>query len=210
LRRCLACLAAALGGTSARADGIAVSTDGLIWTKGAGAYGDAWEVASMGISVRAGGTLYIKYYSDVSDATLCYTEHGRKAGAWRTVGPVLANGVGALPSEPVILKISDVGTSKSTVAWINGRGKSGLWPGLRAPGPYDLALHDGAKWTAPPIVVVEAPKRPSFWTRLFSTPDEMPKRSSEAIFSVPDEGITAVLFAFALLILAMAQGSRTD
>src|SRR5688500_18249461 len=153
LFRWLIALGSALAAAGLRADGIAVSTDGLVWTKGAGGYGDGWNTGT-GVSIRQGGTLYIKYYSDEGENALSFSEHGRKPeGAWRAIGPVLSDGLGAHTQDPIILRISDVGTSKSTVAWINGNGKSGVWSGPQAPGPYDLALHSEARWTLPPIVI---------------------------------------------------------
>ena len=180
-----------------------MSTDGLIWTKGVGSYGQGWGNTGTGVTVRAGGTIYIKYYSEVEDVTLGYADHGRKSDGWRSVGPVLEDRIGTLPNEPVILRITDAGTRKCTIAWINARGKSGLWNGPQAPGPYDLALHDGATWTVPPLVIQEVPNRPSFWAGIFGGRDVAPPPRSNLIVSVPDGGATAVLFAFALLSLAL-------
>lgn len=179
-----------------------MSTDGLIWTKGVGSYGEGWGNAGSGIRVRQGDTLYIKYHSNVEDAALCYADHGRKAGGWRAIGPTLADGIGRHSNEPVILKISDVGTPKSTVAWVSGPGKSGIWSGLVAPGPYDLALHDGARWTLPPIVVSELPKRGSFWASLAGWLNPETPAPTEPIHSVPEEGLSVILLAFACLSLA--------
>jgi len=204
----LACVSFAVATSTLRADGIALSTDGLIWTKGVGGYGAGWGNAGNGLSVQQGGTVYIKYYSDAESVTLTFADHGRSSdGAWHSIGPALAAGVGQHPSEPIVLKISDVGTNKSSVAWINGRGKSGIWPGIPKPGPYDLALHLDAKWTLPPIVVYEAPRRPSFWSSLFGT-QNTPPRSAEQFHSVPDSGATAILFAIALLSLSWAHRRR--
>ena len=187
--------------TSLRADGIALSTDGLIWTKGVGGFGEGWNYSGRGISVRQGETVYVKYYSDQPEASLYFTEHGRKWGEWRSVGPALTPDFGQTILDPVILKISNVGTPNCTIAWVNGRGTSGIWSGLPAPGPYDLALHGEARWTLPPIVVTEAPKPPGFWASLlnwFNTPSPGP---SNGVYSVPDNGLTAGLLAFALLSL---------
>lgn len=159
--------------------------------------------------MRQGATLYIKYYSDASDAALCYADHGRTTGGWHAIGPALADGLGAHAGEPVILRISEVGTSKSTVAWVNGVGKSGIWSGLPAPGPYDLALHDGARWTLPPIVVMEVPKPPSFWSSLTAWLKPDPPAAASTAYSVPDGGPSLVLFAIALLSLAIGCRPKT-
>jgi hypothetical protein len=177
----------------------------LIWTKGAGSYGDGWNYTGQGITVRAGETLYIKYYASAPNAALYFTEHGRKWGGWLTIGPELNDEVGSSPLEPVILRISHIGTPSSTVTWINGRGKSGIWSGLIAPGPYDLALHGEAQWMRPPIVISEAPKRQSFWSKLgeLFSPDSPPDSGGGGgNHSVPDTGETAVLFAVTLLAMA--------
>ena len=55
-----------------------------------GGYGEGWGDAGRGISVREGGTLYIKYFSGEGDASLHYADHGRKIGGWHGVGPMLA------------------------------------------------------------------------------------------------------------------------
>ena len=170
-----------------------------------GGYGEGWGDAGTGLSVRQGGTVYIKYYSGKGDAALHYADHGRKIGGWHATGPMLADGVGLDVNEPVILKISGIGTSESVVTWVNGRRTSGLWSGITRPGPYDLALHDRAKWTSPPLVITEAPKRSSFWARVLGLPPSGPTNPSDAIFSVPDSGATAALFALALLSLAIAR-----
>jgi hypothetical protein len=191
-----------------RADGIALSTDGLIWTKGVGAYGEGWGDAGTGVSVQQGGTLYIKYYSDVENVSLLIADHGRSwSGQWNAVGPVIAAGAGQHANEPIIIRISHVGTEKSSVAWTNGRGKSGIWRGISRPGPYDLALHVDAKWTLPPIVVNETPPRPSFWSALFGSPNTPPNPGSQ-LHSVPDNGATAILFLVGLLSLAVVRRLR--
>jgi hypothetical protein len=190
-----------------RADGIALSTNGLIWTKGVGAYGAGWGDAGTGISVQQGGTLYIKYYSDTEDVALLIADHGRSwTGQWNAIGPVITPGIGQHANEPVILKISNVGTDKSSVAWVNGR-KSGIWRGIPRPGPYDLALHADAKWTVPPIVVNEAPRRPSFWATLFGTPNT-PQSPGGQLHSVPDGGTTAILLLIGLLSLSIVRRLR--
>jgi hypothetical protein len=201
-----------LAATLARRDGIALSNDGLIWTKGAGGYGDGWRYTGQGISVRAGETVYIKYYATTANAALYFTEHGRKWGGWLTMGPQLIDGIGRSSLEPVVLRISKIGTPECTIAWVNGRGKSGIWSGMIAPGPYDLALHGEARWTLPPIVVSEAPKRQSFWAKLggLFSPDPPPTGGGGGggTHSVPDGGATAGLLAFALLTLALVRRLR--
>jgi hypothetical protein len=173
----------------------------MVWTKGAGSYGDRWGYSGKGISVRQGGTIYIKFYSDVAGAGLYFAEHGRRWGEWHMVGPVLTHGVGSHPNEPVILRISDVGTAGSTVAWVNARDKSGIWSGLPAPGPYDLALHANARWTLPPIMVTEAPRR-SFWSGLLVRQPAEPPPPPDAVHFVPDGGQSIALSALAVLFLA--------
>jgi hypothetical protein len=108
----------------------------------------------------------------------------------------------------VILKLSEIGTSKSTVAWINGRGKSGIWSGPPAPGPYDLALHNEARWTLPPIIVTEAPKS-SLWSGLLAWLNRPGSPTPSGIHSVPDGGVTLILFALALMSIAMARWIRS-
>jgi hypothetical protein len=204
----LACVSFAVATSTLRADGIALSTDGLIWTKGVGGYGESWGNAGTGVSVQQGATVYIKYYSDVESVTLTFANHGRSSdGAWYPIGPAIAAGLGQHRNEPIILKISDIGTSKSSVSWINGRRRSGIWPGIPSPGPYDLALHVDAKWTLPPIVVNEAPRQPSFWASLFGPPNTSVRAANE-YYSVPDTGATAILFAMALLSLSLVHRRR--
>jgi hypothetical protein len=195
----------ALAGALLRADGISLSLDGFIWTAGAGGYGDGWGNANPGISIRQGGTLYIKYFSGAGDAGLSYADHGRKIGGWHAIGPMLADGVGWDINEPVILKITKIGTPESRMTWVNPLGKSGSWSGLSKPGPYDLALYEGAKWTSPPLVVTDAPKRSSFWARVLGLPESSPTKPGDGTFSVPDGGVTATLLAVALLSLALVR-----
>lgn len=190
-----------------RADGIALSTDGLVWAKGAGSYGNDWGVAGTGITIRQGGTLYIKYYSSREEAALSFADHGRKWGEWRVIGPVLTDNLAIHPNAPVVLRISDIGTPKSRVAWVNGRGRSGIWSGLSAPGAYDLALHEAAKWTLPPIVVTAVPK-PTFWSNFLREPEPIQTTRSARIQSVPEDGFSAGLFVLALLSLAIAHRTR--
>jgi hypothetical protein len=173
-----------------------------------GGYGDGWGNTGASVSVRQGGTLYIKYYAAANDAMLCYADHGRASGGWHAIGPALADGIGEHAGAPVILKISDAGTAKSAIAWVNGRGKSGIWPGLPAPGPYDLALHDGARWTVPPIVVTEVPKPPSFWSSVVEWLRSDAPAPASVAHSVPDAGASFVLFAIALVVLAMGRRAR--
>ena len=199
-----------LAATLARADGIALSNDGLIWTKGAGSYGDGWNYTGKGITVRTGEALYIKYYADAPNAALYFTEHGRKWGGWLTMGPELIDGIGSSPDKPIILRISNIGKPGCTVAWVNSRDRSGIWSGPIAPGPYDLALHGEARWTLPPIVVSDAPKPQSFWAKLGAWFESDPTHADgggDGIRSVPDRGSTAVLLAMALLVMG-AVGRR--
>lgn len=184
-----------------------MSTDGLVWVKGVGSYGDAWGNAGTGITVPQGGTLYIKYYSDRHEAALSVADHGRQWGEWRAIGPILSDNLVTRPDAPVVLRVSDVGTSTSTVAWMNGRGRSGIWSGLTAPGAYDLALHEAAKWTLPPIVVTAVPK-PSFWSNFLREPEAIQTTRSARIQSVPEDGFSAGLFVLALLSLAIAHRTR--
>lgn len=190
-----------------RAEGIAVSTDGLIWTKGAGGYGEGWSNSGRGVSVRQGETIYIKFYSATPGTMLHFTEHGRRWGGWRTLGPALTDGIGDSHDFPVILRISKAGTPESTVAWVNGRGTSGIWSGLQAPGPYDLGLHSEARWTQPPIVVHPEQKPPSLWARLLDWLNP-PAEPAAGIASVPDEGLSAGLLALSLTLLLAIRRTR--
>ena len=149
--------------------------------------------------------MYIRYYSGAGDAGLNYANHGRKIGGWYALGPMLGDGVGLDINEPVILKITKIGTSESRATWVNPMGKSGSWSGISKPGPYDLALHDGAKWTSPPLVITDAPKRTSFWARVLGLPESSPNQPRDTIVSVPDGGATATLLALALLSLAIVR-----
>ena len=182
----------------------------MIWTKGAGSYGEGWNYTGQGITIRAGETLYIKYYSTTPNSALYVTEHGRKWGGWPTMGPELTDGIGSSPLEPIVLRVSKIGTPGCTVAWINGPGNPGIWSGPRAPGPYDLALHGEARWMRPPIVVSDAPKHQSFWSMLggLFAPDSPPTGGGGGNHSVPERGATAVLFGIALLALAGARRCR--
>lgn len=181
----------------------------MVWTNGAGSYGSGWASSGAGLSVPEGGTLYIKYHSDAAGAGLYYAEHGRRWGEWRTMGPAPASGVGTHPNEPVILKISNIGTAGSTAAWVNGPGKSGIWSGLPTPGPYDLGLHADARWTLPPVVVTAAPQPPSFWANLRGWLTEEPPPPTDVIYPVPDSGHPILLSTLALIVLAMLQRTRT-
>jgi FtsP/CotA-like multicopper oxidase with cupredoxin domain len=197
--------AAALAASAeARAEGIAVSTDGLVWTQGAGAYGKGWNYAGQGVSVRQGDTVYVRYFSPNPGVALHFTEHGRRWGGWPTMGPQLIDNIGLTHDFPVVLRISKIGTPECTITWLNGRGTSGLWSGMTTPGPYDLALHGEAKWTLPPIVVNEAPKPRGFWAQLASWLNP-PSEPTDGIVSVPDNGLTAGLLAFSLTLLLMVR-----
>lgn len=191
-----------------RAEGIAVSTDGLIWTQGAGEYGKGWSHTGQGVSVRQGETIYIRFFSNMPGTSLHVTEHGRRWGGWRTLGPAVTEEIGSSRDFPIIIRLSKVGTPESTVAWLNGRGTSGIWSGLVAPGPYDLALHGEARWTLPPIIVNPEVKPTGFWAALLNwlKPAEEPPEQS---FAVPDSGATAGLLALSLaLLLAAARYGR--
>lgn len=190
-----------------RAEGIAVSTDGLIWAKGAGGYGKGWNYTGRGVSVRQGETIYIKFYSATPGVALHYTEHGRRWGGWRTMGPVLTGEITSSHDLPVILRISKVGTPESTVAWVNSRGTSGIWTGLPAPGPYDLALHGEAKWTLPPIVVNQEVKPHGFWAALLNWLNPPSETPDDAV-AVPDTGRSAGLLALSLTLLLIARRRR--
>lgn len=190
-----------------QAEGIAVSTDGLTWIKGAGGYGKGWSYTGRGVSIRQGETLYIKFYSPTQGVVLHYTEHGRRWGGWPTMGPVLTADVTASLDLPIILRISKAGTPESTVAWLNGQDTSGTWRGLPAPGPYDLALHGEARWTLPPIVVNQEVKPPGFWAAFVNwlnpsaeTPDD--------VVAVPDLGLSAGLLALSLTLLIVVRRLR--
>jgi hypothetical protein len=180
----------------------------MIWANGAGSYGAGWGKAGRGVTVRQGGTLYVKYYSGVDDARLSFAEHGAKAVKWRAIGPVLAGGIGNHPGEPVVVKFSNVGTRDSTVVWTNGRGTSGRWSGLPAPGAYDLALHAGAQWTLPPIYVTQDSK-PSFWSTFVALFRSDRPAATGPTYAVPETGGTAWLLGAALLALAIVKRMRS-
>jgi hypothetical protein len=185
-----------------QADGIAISSDGLIWTKGVGAFGEGWGATGTGINVREGETLYVKFYSsDKTNIALRYAEHGRDWDSWRTTGPAIQLGAGDGSGNPIILRISHIGTPRSTVMWTNGKGSSGRWTAFTSVGAYDLGLHPGKLWTVPPINVTKATESRSFWGDFFGwfKPDNP---AATTIHSVPDGGATAALLALALLALA--------
>ena len=185
-----------------RADGIALSTDGLIWTKGVGVYGDAWGEAGTGISVRAGSTVYIKFYTHSRENPgLFYADHGRREPNWTRKGPELPEDQDHSAGTPVILRITDVGTRKSTIAWINSPQRTGIWAGIKQPGSYDLALHYDAQWTLPPLTVTEDTK-PGFWGNLAAWWNADQPAPNNSVVSVPDQGSSLYLFGFALAMLA--------
>ena len=192
----------------ARAEGIAVSTDGLTWIKGAGGYGKGWSYTGRGVSVRKGETIYVKFYSATPGVALHCTEHGRRWGGWRTMGPALSEDVTASHDLPVILRISNVGTPESAVAWVNGRDTAGTWRGLLAPGPYDLALHGEAKWTLPPIVVSEDLKPQGFWAAFVNWLNPSAEETPGDFVAVPDTGLSAGLLALSLTLLIMVRRLR--
>lgn len=183
------------------ADGIAFSTDGRIWQAGAGGYGNGWGDVGEGVSVPAGSTVYIKYYSGSRDGSLLnYAAHGAEWGNWRAMGPVLAGNVGRDPGSPVILQVKDIGTSKSAVMWLNG---TGTWGGIQFPGAYDFGLQRDALWTRPPLIV-RATEAPPWWAAFWrpSGPSKAGPTSPEGV-PVPDGGGTALLLGCALLSVAL-------
>jgi hypothetical protein len=188
---------------SVRADGIALSTDGLIWTKGVGAFGDGWGNTGTGISVREGETLYIKFYSSTrTNIALCYAEHGRDWDSWKTTGPAVDAGAGDSLERPIVLRISKIGTPSSAVMWMNGNRTSGMWSAFTETGAYDLGLRPGEMWTVPPINVTKAPPSHSFWADLFGWLKSDTPEPTNAIHSVPDGGASVALLTLALLVLA--------
>lgn len=179
----------------------------MIWNHGAGDYGEGWGASGKGVTVRQGDTVYIKYYADTAGGALAYAEHGRTWGWWRTAGPAIEAKVGCGSSNPVILRISNIGTPSSTASWVNGTGTSGLWSAFTAPGPYDLGLAEDAQWTNPPLVVRER----SLFERLFGPlssgsagggGDKTSNFSEPTIHDVPEQGGTLALFGAALISLA--------
>lgn len=190
-----------LASASALADGIAFSTDGHAWTTGAGSYGKGWGDVGQGISVRAGSTIYIKYYSISRDGNaLSYATHGAKWGNWLKVGPALTGSVGNDPANSIILRVDNIGTPQSSARWMNG---TGTWGGILFPGAYDFGFDRNALWTRPPLVVQPA-ERPSWWAALWR-PSSLAQTEPESTtgVTVSDSGGTAVLLGCALLSAAL-------
>lgn len=186
---------------AADADGIALSRDGVTWLAGAGDYGQGWGEVGRGISVESGQTVYIKYYSrNRSGVALHYAAHGTRWGEWSTTGPKIAGPIGSERERPVILKLDHVGTTRSTVTWVNG---SGTWSALTSAGVYDLALHDGSRWTLPPLTITASAESPRGWRALLGWTDRKEPAGDVRGFSVPDGGGTAALLAIGLLSLVV-------
>jgi hypothetical protein len=182
-----------------RADGVALSPDGVAWTAAAGGYGRGWGDVGQGLNVPSDGTLYVKYYSETPGAaSLYYATHGTEWGSWNKTGPAPSANVGTSPSNPIILKIEHVGTAKSVVTWMNG---SGMWRALSAPATYDLALGKDSRWTLPPITIQGPATSKSIWARLFG-PQSRTMAEGE-VASVPDSGRTGVMLGLALVTLAV-------
>jgi hypothetical protein len=187
-------LCSSLGGVL-RADGIALSHDGVTWFAGSGVFGEGWGDVGKGISVPSGATFYAKYYSEAqAELVLHYAPHGTKWGSWHTAGPTLTGNIGNSAASPVILKFQNVGTPSSTVTWMNG---SGTWAGIIFPGSYDLALRHDAIWTLPPVTITPpAAQSRSWWRSVFGSSSA---RSTSGPTSVPDGGGTVLLLGLALL-----------
>lgn len=193
--------ACSLAPVSARADGIALSVDGRIWVSGAGGYGNGWGDVGESVSVPAGSTVYIKYYSASRDShSLRYAAHGEEWGEWRNIGVARADDMGSGAANPIILRVDNIGTTSSTVRWMNGKG---TWSGILSPGAYDFGLKREALWTRPPLIVRAV--EPRSWWASFWRPDQSGKKSanSPAGLAVPDSGGTAVLLGCALLTAAL-------
>jgi hypothetical protein len=182
-----------------RADGVALSPDGVVWSATAGGYGQGWGNVGQGLTIPSGGTLYVKYYSEAAgDTSLYYATHGTEWGSWNKTGPTPSTNVGTSAANPIILKIEHAGTPKSLVTWVNG---AGTWRALSAPATYDLALGRESRWTLPPITIQSAPKSKSIWATLFGS--DAPPKSEAEVTSVPDSGATGMLLGIALVSAAI-------
>lgn len=196
------CLAAcSLAPVIALADGIALSVDGRIWVSGAGGYGNGWGDVGESVSVPAGSTIYIKYYSASRDGnSLRYAAHGEEWGDWLKVGAALAGDVGTSAATPIVLRVDNIGTTSSVVRWMNGKG---TWNGIVSPGAYDFGLKRETLWTRPPLIVRAVEPR-SWWAALWSPgPSGKMTENSRDGLTVPDSGGTAVLLGCALLTAAL-------
>ena len=193
-------ICAASGVTALRADGIALSPDGITWLAGAGGYGNGWGDVGKGIKIKAGSTLYVKYYSEArTGLPLYHAPHGTKWGSWAAAGPALTGTIGDSPENPVILRFENVGTGKSNATWVNGKG---TWMAFPIAGAYDIGLQSDSKWTLPPITIHGQATFKSWFIGLLRSPNSN-SENTEGTTSVPDAGQTGVLLAFALLGVAL-------
>jgi hypothetical protein len=179
-----------------------LSPDGIVWLPGAGGYGRGWGDVGKGVSVETGATLYIRYYADGGEnVSLRYAAHGADWGSWQTIGPALTRTVGNSATNPIILKLSDLGTPRSTITWVNG---SGTWHGFNTLGAYDFALRADARWTLPPISITNGSSS-SWWRALWrgmrSDANTAPASPNAA---VPDSGASGVLLVIAVIGAAVA------
>jgi hypothetical protein len=187
-----------------RADGIALSQDGMTWLAGTGGYGKGWGDVGHGITVEAGSTVYIKYYSQKrAPRGLFFAPHGTKWGEWSHTGPVIPVGVGERAESPVVLKFEHVGTTKGTVTWVNGKGS---WAGINATGVYDLALQQDAMWTLPPLVII---RKEPWWKALWPFGGSHASAGADPVsYAVPDHSSTGFLLAISLACLAIFRRGR--
>lgn len=197
------------------ADGIALSTDGLRWTFGIGAYGTTGLPAPRGMEVAQGGTLYIKYFSErTPDVTLKYSRLQETATKASPIGPPTGEHFGSDPSRPIELRITDIGTPKAAVRRISGVNQAENWGGFFHPGIYNLHLADRLDWLHGPLVITEKAKPPTILSRVLgwlglgdeSSVAEAPSLDSgSAVANVPDAGAPAVLLGLAVIFLAMVR-----
>lgn len=194
-------ICAVFGTAAARADGITLSLDGESWLSGAGAYGKGWGKVGEELRVHAGATIYVRYFATTGTAPrLYYAEHGTRWEAWKETGPLLSGRLGTIAASPVTLRVSDVGTQKSRATLLDGTGTQ-TWLALTRPGVYDLALHADAKWTRPPLTILEPEKR-GLWGALIQALAPVDK---PVIVPLPDSGQTGVLLVIALASLWVAK-----
>lgn len=179
-----------------------MSYDGDTWLKGAGEYSGEWGATGEGIVVRYRGTFYVRFYSPNSGAELRVAAHGTPWGNWRTIGPRAASPFGTSAAAPVVLKFTEVGTPQSRITWVDG---PGYWTGLAHEGAYDFALHEHARWTLPPVIILRPPP-PGFWANVrnvFRTEPALPAVSAPEDpvieIAVTDSGTTGSLLATTML-----------
>lgn len=192
----------ALVGGVLRGDGIALSRDGETWLPGAGAYGSGWGDVGEGLRVEAGSTVYVRYFATSEHASrLYYAAHGTRWGAWKEMGPDVGGALRPTRTNPVTLKLTNIGTKDCRVGWVNG---DGVWIAITSPGVYDLGLHPEAQWTVPPLTIV-APDKRSWWAALFFPLRIDDYTRDPTVISLSDAGGTGVMLGMALVSVLLAK-----